>query len=1560
MIRKHKRIWSLLLCIVIVITVLPTTAFAAGGDPMSTPLQEGWAKLGGFISGDTTHSVYSPVSIAVNSEIPEDNPNIYVTSNAFFYRVMKGTYNTGTKTYTFNDIGGTGNPNFTSANAPISLALDGGFISDGNLYVATNNMYVSPIKEKIWKFDGTNWTDITYGLGINYPSIAVDSGKNLYAVGTTGVRKVYVLWKDVPTTWKDVDLSTYITADLAAVAVPRNGFGDVFVLDKTGKIWRVRFGQIGNTTTLDTCIQIATAPGGGSSLAVVSKNSSNDGFDFYVTDASKKCIQALLYETNGKLPYAAQSWVVMQNDSPNTFNTPLSVALNWQGNLYVTDPGMNNGAVLKQHSVPALSWTVQPGSGISGNALSTQPQMALKYFDGYGNKVATGNSVDQVTVALTLAGSGALIGTQTVTLQSGLATFSDLGVTGPGTYTLTATCGGLTSVSSSFTVSPAPAITGVAAGISTFPASGGATAITVSGTNIINGIRVTAFDGATATDITSTTTGSGTNQTVSLTFPENTSTTADKVYTIKVSLDNGSTWDTQTATVTVSKAMASTAVLTGTAVISNINPRIGDVLNGSLDGGNNTGTLTYVWKVGGSQVDIDASYTVAETDLSKTITLEIASSVETGTVISTATAAVAKKAAPAAPSVPALSSKTHNSVTLEVNGLYVFSMDGTTWQTSNVFGSLTANTAYTFYQKVAETSDTEASAASTGLSVTTDTEPTNALVGTAVISNTEPRIGDVLNGSLDGGNNSGTLTFMWKSNGRQVGTGTSYTVATADLGKTIMLEITSSVETGAVTSTATMAVAKKAAPAAPSAPTLSSKTHNSVTLEANGLYVFSMDGSTWQTSNVFVSLTANTAYTFYQKVVETSDTEASVASTGFSVTTDHEPANALAGTAVISNINPRIGDVLNGSLDGGNNTGTLTYVWKADGIQVGTSTSYTVAVADLDKTITLEITSSVETGAVTSTATAAVTQPPPSYTYTVTFMNGSSLHTTKTVVSPTTTIDALPANPANGSYTFSGWYTGTGGSGTSFNASTPVTSNMTVYAYWTGGDSGGGGGGYTPAPPATDITIDKQPNMPTVAKMSVSGTVKDGVLSANITEQMVRNAIKAAQDTAEKSGNIVDGIAVDFGITGSGSYTDLNATIDAGAIDRLKEAGVRFIKIGSAVLDITLDAGAIAEIDRQSTGNVTVSARAQTKLSEAAKELIGSRPVFDITVGYQKNGETEYITNFGQGAVTLGIAYNATAKESTANLFGVYVDRNGRPQLLNSSGYNNGRLIFNRNSLSTYGVGYKASAPAFTDTAKHWAKDNIDFVTSRDLISGTSETTFAPNTAIVRADFLMALGRLSGADVHSYKTSSFTDVKNSDPAMPYIEWAVKNKIVSGYGNRKFGPNDPITREQIAVMMVNYAKATGYKMPISIVAVTFSDSAKIAAYAKDAVTAVQQTGVIVGKIGNLFDPQGNATRAEASIILRRFVEFVIDEGTARGWSRNDAEQWLYIGENGQAVTGWLTEENTKYYFTSDGIMVSGKWLEHNGKWYYFYANGSLAKSTKVDGYEVDENGIRKMK
>lgn len=206
-------------------------------------------------------------------------------------------------------------------------------------------------------------------------------------------------------------------------------------------------------------------------------------------------------------------------------------------------------------------------------------------------------------------------------------------------------------------------------------------------------------------------------------------------------------------------------------------------------------------------------------------------------------------------------------------------------------------------------------------------------------------------------------------------------------------------------------------------------------------------------------------------------------------------------------------------------------------------------------------------------------------------------------------------------------------------------------------------------------------------------------------------------------------------------------------------------------------------------------------------------------------------------------------------------------------------------------------------------------------------------------------------------------------------------------------------------MDRYATAIGFKLPEVHTQNTFADNAKIGAWAAPSVKRIQMAGIIQGKNNNFYDPQGTATRAEAPAVLRRFVELMIFSDTAQGWVKNDSGQWMFF-KDGKALTGWQTvagkvycfdkssgafangwRQNAKgewfflspdgsavtgwkdigasgnvkrYYFDVGGVMAAGKWLQIDGKWYYFNADGSLAKSTKIDGYEVDANGVRKTK
>ena len=248
----------------------------------------------------------------------------------------------------------------------------------------------------------------------------------------------------------------------------------------------------------------------------------------------------------------------------------------------------------------------------------------------------------------------------------------------------------------------------------------------------------------------------------------------------------------------------------------------------------------------------------------------------------------------------------------------------------------------------------------------------SALTGTATIDKTAPKIGDLLTVSLTSTNNTGTLSYQWKAGDSNVGTNSAtYTVLVGDYGKSITVEITSSIQTGSVTSVGTANVVKKTAPTAPSAPTLTSKTHNSVVLTVVSGCEYSKDGTTWQDSNTFSGLTASTAYTFYQRIKETDDALASAASAGFEVTTAAELVDPVAPS------------ITTASLAGGTVGAAYNQTLAATG---DTPITWTVSVGTLPAGLTLN----GGTGVISGTPTAAG-----SITFTIQAANGTTSTATK-------------------------------------------------------------------------------------------------------------------------------------------------------------------------------------------------------------------------------------------------------------------------------------------------------------------------------------------------------------------------------------------------------------------------------------------------------------------------------------------------------------------------------------------------------------------------------------
>lgn len=185
--------------------------------------------------------------------------------------------------------------------------------------------------------------------------------------------------------------------------------------------------------------------------------------------------------------------------------------------------------------------------------------------------------------------------------------------------------------------------------------------------------------------------------------------------------------------------------------------------------------------------------------------------------------------------------------------------------------------------------------------------------------------------------------------------------------------------------------------------------------------------------------------------------------------------------------------------------------------------------------------------------------------------------------------------------------------------------------------------------------------------------------------------------------------------------------------------------------------------------------------------------------------------------------------------------------------------------------GAEKTAPAFKDIANHWAQKEITSLTGRGVLNGAGEGLFLPEGSVTRAEFAQILANMSGGRLDGVVEKIFTDVKDEWFA-PAVNWLAYNNIVEKGGN--FYPNEAITREDMSLMMYRYAQNVAkVNLPQTNAPVSFTDAAKIAANAAEAVGAMQRAGIINGIAdgsGFRFAPGDGATRAEAAAMIYRLL------------------------------------------------------------------------------------------
>ncbi|MGZ9585550.1 S-layer homology domain-containing protein [Paenibacillus marinisediminis] len=200
-------------------------------------------------------------------------------------------------------------------------------------------------------------------------------------------------------------------------------------------------------------------------------------------------------------------------------------------------------------------------------------------------------------------------------------------------------------------------------------------------------------------------------------------------------------------------------------------------------------------------------------------------------------------------------------------------------------------------------------------------------------------------------------------------------------------------------------------------------------------------------------------------------------------------------------------------------------------------------------------------------------------------------------------------------------------------------------------------------------------------------------------------------------------------------------------------------------------------------------------------------------------------------------------------------------------------VAIKRNADSIYAI--VQSSPSFHDIKGHWAQTDIELLAAKRIVNGITPMNYGPDHSITRAQFAAMLVRSLGITPKQGKVE-FLDVRSSEWFAEVVGTAADAGIVNGYEDGSFRPNDSITREQMAVMMVRALDWIGNGNTATVstdILARFADHAKIGSWAIPAMQRVVATGLLEGVTADTLAPNELATRAQAVVILKRWLQYV---------------------------------------------------------------------------------------
>jgi hypothetical protein len=408
--------------------------------------------------------------------------------------------------------------------------------------------------------------------------------------------------------------------------------------------------------------------------------------------------------------------------------------------------------------------------------------------------------------------------------------------------------------------------------------------------------------------------------------------------------------------------------------------------------------------------------------------------------------------------------------------------------------------------------------------------------------------------------------------------------------------------------------------------------------------------------------------------------------------------------------------------------------------------------------------------------------------------------------------------------------------------------------------------------------------------LSPAVTASGGEAAVSVGAADITNTIKSAKEGSASE------IVIRPEITGS--VTKVTVDLPKASLSSIADETDSDLTIETPVGNMSIPNDVLSAIAGQASGNtVTVSLNTMeaSSLTAAQRSAAAGSAVYDISIFC---GDSR-ISSFGGGSITVSLPYTLKAGEDPNRVMVWYLNDSGELKQMTSTYDKTTCMVrFTTTHLSYYVVGYQTvSAPAdwkntFTDIKSgDWFYDAVKYVSQNKLMSGISDTSFAPNENMTRSMLVTVLYRLAGSPAVK-GTGTFKDVPGGKWYTGAVEWARENNIVTGYGNGRFGINDIATREQLAAILYRYTMLSGLNAvdPDKTVDAdktvdpgktadavksadlkAFADSGEISGWAQTAVKWAAGEGILTGLTDKTLAPGGKATRAQVAAILQRLTQ-----------------------------------------------------------------------------------------